>query len=392
MRDVGRMGEDTFSLLCNSVGLSANRVQIDKTGWDFLVEFPEQSAQSIPLDMREGPFQCKFQIKATDKKVHGVSISLSNLNRLAKDPLPTFICLLGFNSKDKVQEIYCVHIDETIIEMTLKSIRKNESAGSTQLNKISMNVKFSEKTKLSNASGDELAAYVRSCIGKSIENYTKNKLNNLNRIGYSESRHGLRCTFDSYEELTKLEKSYLGLPTAININDVSGYTTRFGIELPDIAVKAEKAILQIHPIPLFGVIVKLQEDALSKPIIFNSTLFVSPSIKSSKIKARIVNCFFEFLIDFDSNTTGLDCKLDENTEATIGDFLSWFEFTKVINKKNVKLTIEPPGLPAMELIINSNNTSPNFPDCSDAHLLCLKILNIFRFFDINENKIGGCPR
>ncbi len=40
MRDVGGMGENTFEAWCNSVGLAANRSQIDKTGWDYLVEFP----------------------------------------------------------------------------------------------------------------------------------------------------------------------------------------------------------------------------------------------------------------------------------------------------------------------------------------------------------------
>ena len=37
MRDLGLMGESTFSLWCADVGLIPNGSQIDKTGWDFFV-------------------------------------------------------------------------------------------------------------------------------------------------------------------------------------------------------------------------------------------------------------------------------------------------------------------------------------------------------------------
>ena len=39
-RDVGGMGEAEFKKWCNSVGLAANKFHEDKTGKDFLVEFP----------------------------------------------------------------------------------------------------------------------------------------------------------------------------------------------------------------------------------------------------------------------------------------------------------------------------------------------------------------
>ena len=45
MRDLGLMGESTFSLLCAEVGLIPNGSQIDKTGWDFFVTL-ENSPQS----------------------------------------------------------------------------------------------------------------------------------------------------------------------------------------------------------------------------------------------------------------------------------------------------------------------------------------------------------
>ena len=96
MRDLGAMGENAFSLLCNSVGLIANGSKIDKTGWDFIVEFPENINNGILADMEPAPLECRIQVKSTDKKDRKVQINLKNMNRLVKAPMPSFICLIEF--------------------------------------------------------------------------------------------------------------------------------------------------------------------------------------------------------------------------------------------------------------------------------------------------------
>ncbi len=382
MRDVGRMGEDSFSLLCNSTGLAANRIQVDKTGWDFLVEFPALANESIPLDMREGTFQCKFQTKATDKKVHSVPIALSNLNRLAKDPLPAFICLLCFYSKDTVQDIYCVHIDETIIALTLKTIRKNEAAGKTKLNKTDLNITFPQQSRLPEATGESLVTYISSCIGKSLKGYTKSKLQNLERIGYPTQKHGFSFKLDSREEFEKLENGFLGLPTTINVSDVAGFTNRFDIKLPDAKVNAKKATITIQPNPLNDVLVIFQEDKLTQPIIFQSKLFISPFIKKRKGKVRVVNDFFEFSMNLETQKIDFTNKVEASTDVTIEQLRKWIKLTKIINARDAKLTLRLPAGPAMDLIINANDS---FPDFSDEYLLCNKIKNIFKWFDVDEH-------
>lgn len=39
-RDLGTLGESVFQGWCAGIGLVSNGSKIDKTGWDFLVEFP----------------------------------------------------------------------------------------------------------------------------------------------------------------------------------------------------------------------------------------------------------------------------------------------------------------------------------------------------------------
>ncbi|NEQ28685.1 MAG: DUF4365 domain-containing protein, partial [Microcoleus sp. SIO2G3] len=109
-RDVGAMGEATFKRWCSSAGFTANGAQMDKTGWDFLVEFPWQQDERLPRDLLPAPVECRVQIKSTDKKQKGVSVKLSALNRLVKAPIPTFFCFIEFDGQDQEQAAYLVHV------------------------------------------------------------------------------------------------------------------------------------------------------------------------------------------------------------------------------------------------------------------------------------------
>jgi hypothetical protein len=69
MRDLGRMGESAFSLWCSSAGLTANRSDVDKEGWDFLVEFQNNKAENPLLsDIHEAAYTSKVQVKASDSR------------------------------------------------------------------------------------------------------------------------------------------------------------------------------------------------------------------------------------------------------------------------------------------------------------------------------------
>mgnify|MGYP000156224688 CR=1 FL=1 len=39
MRDLGTMGETVFENICAQAGIACNGSKIDRTGWDYIVEF-----------------------------------------------------------------------------------------------------------------------------------------------------------------------------------------------------------------------------------------------------------------------------------------------------------------------------------------------------------------
>lgn len=380
MRKLGRMGENTFSLLCSAAGLVANPVQVDETGWDFLVEF-DPSPQSLPLDMQEGPVQAKVQVKATENRTNGVQISLSNLHRLAKDPLPTFICMMVFHGMDDVQEIFLLHVDKALIGKILKTIRKHEANGYVKIHKRSMLVRFPPSTKLEAASGFHLAEVITGYVGEGIGTYTERKLAVLKDIGYEGGRYGLHCNFDS-ESFKRLIDAYLGHDVTIDVSKVSHYTKRFGIELPE-SKEAESGKLRITPKPLERVVVRFSENKLSHSYAFICKMYVVPLSARNELKARVINEFFEFTIDPEVKKVHLALTLDEDDEATVSDFAKWFKVVKAMAINNVYVKVEPPGASAFEFEFRTKEV---FPDLKDEYELIKSLSRIVTELDLPSDQ------
>lgn len=90
MRDVGDLGESTLRTWAIQAEITANKVEQDKTGWDFLLEFPLQSALTanftLPLDRAPFPLRCFVQVKSTDAQPGKWSVKLDNWVRLVNSP------------------------------------------------------------------------------------------------------------------------------------------------------------------------------------------------------------------------------------------------------------------------------------------------------------------
>ena len=127
MRDLGQLGESTFSMWCAQVSLVANPSMIDKTGWDFYLQFPISNNLS-PQQLHKSAFECKVQVKATDKKDRKLAITISNLRQMATSPMPTFYCFLEFDGQSQVQKAFLLHLNHEIIYSILKRVHEIEQS------------------------------------------------------------------------------------------------------------------------------------------------------------------------------------------------------------------------------------------------------------------------
>ncbi len=229
MRDLGAMGEDTFSLLCNSVGLIANGSKIDKTGWDFFVEFPENTNKNTLADMNPVPLECRVQVKSTDKNDRKVQISLKNMNRLVKAPMPSFICLMEFNNKINPQAIYLTHIDKNLIERTLKRLRELSEKNVSNFNKRKLTINFSEEDKVKGVSGEALKTAIEKHIPKGLSSYIQEKEKIIQEVGFDSGWAQINFDVTGENPIEKMVDLTLGLVDEVEVSNFIGRHSRFNI-------------------------------------------------------------------------------------------------------------------------------------------------------------------
>lgn len=301
MRDLGIMGESTFSLLCSSAGLIANGSQIDKTGWDYFVEFPIKSDLNQPFDLSPPPVECKVQVKATDdKKRNKISISLSNMYRLVKAQMPAFFCIIAFSGKDTAQSLYLIHVGKKIIGRTLKRLRQLEIENEKKIKTRTLTIKYNETHLLSDVSGQTLKSEIERYIPSGIEKYITDKIDFINTVGFENGFAQFEISYSTKDEdpVNKMIDLTLGLINKIKIDSFVGYNSRFQIVSPQPFIDYGSGHLCIPKLKSNKSIkLRIKENEYSIGYLFDADFYTSPLnnyVPQKHIKFRIVSKVFEF--------------------------------------------------------------------------------------------------
>lgn len=102
---IGRIGERQFEVLCERAGLYCNKSAVDVMGWDFIVEFPMVITGQPPLPLDQRPTNAaRVQLKSTlGRSGNRIRLSLSAIDRLAKDPRPAIIVVFRLRGDGELQ-------------------------------------------------------------------------------------------------------------------------------------------------------------------------------------------------------------------------------------------------------------------------------------------------
>lgn len=297
MRDVGRMGENTFEAWCNSVGISANKSQVDKTGWDYLVEFPTDHDNALPEDLIPPAIECRIQVKSTDKCQGKWNIRLKNLERLVKTSMPTFICIFEFDGKDNPQRAFLIHVGEEIIRRTLNRLRKQKATSRKKMNRSSLSIKYSNNIKLIATNGACLMQEIKKYVPDGMEKYRQWKEQLINTLGY-ESEHGyIKLSILGRDPITDLIDLSFGIRESLEVSNVSIYDSRFGVDC--ITHYSENARLSLGPVILKGSL-RFKERDTSPSLEFSADVHnpsVNRVVPREKITFKIDTKFFELLVE-----------------------------------------------------------------------------------------------
>jgi hypothetical protein len=390
MRDLGTMGEKAFGLWCSSEGLIANGSQIDRYGWDFYVEWPSEKVEdSSSLDMVPAPIECKIQVKATDTRFKKVAISLANMRRLVKAPMPAFLCVIEFLKKNDPQSAYLVHIGKDIIERTLKRLRQIESETNVNLRKKTLTISYNESHKLHELTGSALKSKIESYIPDGYENYIKEKMKILETIGFDSGAVEIKFSIRDKDPINKVFDLTLGLVDKLRVEDFSAYQKRFNIISQKPLIEPGGGILSITPSPTKLITIRFKENKYAPGQSFKARLFLSQLtnlVPQNYVKFRIESNLFEIIIKPFTNECIFNFELnDESNQTTLRELVSFLTFLNMLSKnRGQKFYIE---------IVTDQNLPPyqtaillkkDLPDFEEALSLSMNTLEIAKQYKIDD--------
>lgn len=140
---IGHIGEQQFQLLCAQADLICNKTTVDVMGWDFLVEFPvEHFGNGVALDQQQAK-AVRVQLKSTVGRTNSrVRLSLSAVDRLAKDAHPSVIVVFRISQEGKFQSGYLVHLIGDELAKVLKRLRLAEANEAYDINKADVSYDY----------------------------------------------------------------------------------------------------------------------------------------------------------------------------------------------------------------------------------------------------------
>jgi hypothetical protein len=303
MRDLGRLGESVFSQWCASAGLTSNGSSVDKTGWDFFVEFDFHSKASLEFStVHEAAFECKVQVKATDKQARKLAIKLSNLKRLATAPMPAFFVFIEFDGGESAQRVFLVHVDEAMSSDILRRLHQAEEQNETHLlHKKTMTIKYDSSHLLPNASGESLKSVMEIHMGSSMSAYVAKKNAHLDTAGFDDGFAQLTISTEGAENILKLVNMSLGLEENADISSMVAFKQRFGKKSAVPFVNEENVKLGMPDLkPSFEGSIKFKTDKLGPSLAFPAKLYFSPFnpiVPKAMRRGRIAVEFFDLVFN-----------------------------------------------------------------------------------------------
>jgi hypothetical protein len=127
--DMGEVGESFSRQTAAQCGLIANKSDRDRTGWDFIVEWPMPKDSKLSLDQRSTFDQVLMQVKSALADTKAVRFRLSSIERLVKSPSPAFVFIPRYREDGELHDLSLAHIGREVMELVLARLRQAEIDG-----------------------------------------------------------------------------------------------------------------------------------------------------------------------------------------------------------------------------------------------------------------------
>ena len=388
-RDLGKLGENSFSKICNEVGLKINKSHDeDSTGWDYILEFPDKEESLVRINHLEKDFSkplCKIQVKSSDKKLKGHSIKLTNLKRFVNDPNPAFFIFFEFDGKNDSQRIFLIHVGKEIIGKTIKALRECDLSNEKNIHKKRIRITYSLDDLLEENTGKCLYKAIRRTIGNNILEYSSSKTRLVESVGYGSSCYKIKFNTIGSENLSDLVDTTLGLKNFAKVENVKVFENRFNLEKKINIIS--NGIVKIGPSkhPRKAHLVSLDDRGfeltrLEVDLYTPGGLY--PRLPKNQKKIRVSTTFIEMIFKTGLAKANIKMNLpDPDEEFHILKLREQMDFIfDLVKSRNFNLQLNGKILIESNFVLNSSVS----PEIMEAHKLINYVCNIIDYHKIKD--------
>jgi len=275
---IGHIGETQFAALCARAGLHCNKSSVDVMGWDFIVEFPVSwVVQTVPLDQRQTT-SFKVQLKSTLGLANSrIKLTLSAIDRLAKNPLPALIVVLRLNADGVLLGGYLVHLIGEKLARVLRRLRQAEADQAREINHTTISFDYTKDGVFFEPTAHALLNALEAALGKNPGAYTIEKQRQLAELGYEGGQFEGEALI-KFEGPEHFSRVMLGLeplkPYRIQVFD-----SRFGIRLPlNGTLFDDIEELYLSPPTIGNCEISIRGAAFGQAARFDGEIFIAPAM------------------------------------------------------------------------------------------------------------------
>lgn len=226
---IGRLGELEFARLCELARLACSKVEPDRTGKDFIVEFPPPAiGEWQSLDRRAAPMQLAVQVKTIRSHRRSSVLTLSVAERLARDLRPTLICVFKVDPSEQFVALHLIHFQGDALGHVLARLRA--ATGSDKaLNELTVTFAANGGNKIE-YSPPSLRAALASFVPDGMKSYADAKAKQIEELGFNEIRILGTLNIEAIDAIS-LADGFLGL-SPLEGASITMMERRFEIDLP----------------------------------------------------------------------------------------------------------------------------------------------------------------
>lgn len=336
---IGHIGESQFQLLCAQVGLVCNKSTVDVMGWDFLVEFPPgRPGDGVSLDKRQAK-AVRVQLKSTiGRKASRVRLSLSAVDRLAKDAHPSVIVVFRISQEGKFQSGYLVHLIGDELAKVLKRLRLAEANETYDINNADISYDYEKLGARFEPTAEGLLEALSSACRLDPATYTIEKQRQLAELGYENGRFEAEA-IAFIEGPQHLNNVLLGL-TPLRPKEIRVFDTRFDIRLPYRGTLFDDlSELVLTPPSLGPCIVSIRGEEFGQAARFDAMMFIGPPIEAADGPELLIR-HAEFIIRIKRSGAKFETERGlDDVQRSLGEHAELARALSLMAKGRAELTI-----------------------------------------------------